>query len=201
MQKLFGTRPKVSEESFAPCASLFCTPVQPQVAPVQEAFRSLGSKDLLPPSPNHFWEFSYFRPLSQALWFARTVGMQLPFLGKKTTSYTKTDNSTVASLGSSKTRLGLQVPPPTFGKMVCEHNSHQRPEHTNNSVPDGCTLSPTKPLANKENKDARDLARECHTSNQASEKSITWQALPLRFPQRIGYTRGSYPPPPKRLPN
>ena len=41
--------------------------VQPQVAPVQGAFRSLGPKDLLHPLLTTFW-ISYIRSLFQVLW-------------------------------------------------------------------------------------------------------------------------------------
>ena len=45
-------------------------PVQTQVVPVQNAFRSLGPKDLFAPSPNHFREFPISDPLSQPAGFA-----------------------------------------------------------------------------------------------------------------------------------
>ena len=66
MQKVFRTHgAKVSQESLAPCATLFCTGAR--------GFSLPGFKRPFAPSPNHFRAFSYFRPLSQALWFA-TLG-------------------------------------------------------------------------------------------------------------------------------
>ena len=62
---------KVSPTSFAP--SQTCFVVQP--GPVQEEFRSLGPKGLLPfaPSPSHPRKFPFFGPLFQAPWFVALV--------------------------------------------------------------------------------------------------------------------------------
>ena len=69
-QRSFGPRRQRSAKSLLHHVQPCLAQVQPQVAPVQEASRSFGSKDLFAPSPNHFRAFSYFRPLCQALWFA-----------------------------------------------------------------------------------------------------------------------------------
>ena len=70
MQKVFRTHgAKVSQESLAPCATLFCTGATPGCAGAR-GLPLPGFKRPFAPSPNHFRAFSYFRPLSQALWFA-----------------------------------------------------------------------------------------------------------------------------------
>ena len=62
---------KVSQESLAPCAIPGCTSAglhrcKTGLQMVQEAFRSLGSQDLLP-SPDHFRDFLLLTPLPGAL--------------------------------------------------------------------------------------------------------------------------------------
>ena len=92
MQKVFGPTPQRSRKSLLHHVQPCFAGVQPQVARVQEAFHSLSSKRPCAPSPNHFREFPYFRPLSQALWFAtldfepRRLMVVLPALGAVWTS-------------------------------------------------------------------------------------------------------------------
>ena len=57
---------KVSRESLAPSETCF-EPVQPYFAPVQEAFRSLGPKDLLHPLLTTFGDFLFSTPLPSGL--------------------------------------------------------------------------------------------------------------------------------------
>ena len=54
----FGATAQSLLRHMQPCFA----PVQPHVAPVQEAFRSLGSKDLLHPLLSTFGDFPIFDP-------------------------------------------------------------------------------------------------------------------------------------------
>ena len=58
---------------FTPRANAFHVVSQPTTwgcTGARDSLRLRGSKRPFAPSPNHFRGFSYFRPLSQALWFA-----------------------------------------------------------------------------------------------------------------------------------
>ena len=61
-KRSFGPTAQRSPKSHLHHVQPSFAPVQPQVAPVQEAFRSLGSKDLLHPLLTTFGDFPIFDP-------------------------------------------------------------------------------------------------------------------------------------------
>ena len=61
-KRSFGPTAQRSPKSLLHHVQPCFAPVQPQVAPVQEAFRSLGSKDLLHPLLTTFGDFPIFDP-------------------------------------------------------------------------------------------------------------------------------------------
>ena len=73
MQKVFWTHgTKVSQESLAPYATLFCTGATLGCTGARDSWETFVPwvQKTFCTSPNHFRGFSHFRPLSQALWFA-----------------------------------------------------------------------------------------------------------------------------------
>ena len=76
MQKVFWTQgAKVTRESFAPPKPSFAA-VRNGVAPVQEAFRSLGPKDLLHPLLATFGDF-VFSGSFPAPWLPKSHGIKI----------------------------------------------------------------------------------------------------------------------------
>ena len=76
-KRSFGPTAQRSPKSLLHHVQPCFAPVQPQVALVQEALRSLGPKDLLHPLITTFGDLPVVNPLSQALWFASPTAIFL----------------------------------------------------------------------------------------------------------------------------